>query len=82
LLVELKPVEEELGDFEQASWWLDLPRRAVWLRRRPGLADLRLWRRRTWLVDAEPERKVVQPVVGKPLLVAGSRSPSNRGSTC
>jgi hypothetical protein len=70
LLVELKPVEEELGDFEQASWWLDLHEpRVVWLEAAGrSLADLRLWRDGTWLVDAEPEREVVQPVVGKPLL--------------
>ncbi|HSD29541.1 MAG TPA: hypothetical protein VLL75_19715, partial [Vicinamibacteria bacterium] len=70
LLVELKPVEEELGDFEQASWWVDVPEtRTVWLEAAGrSLADLRLWRDGTWLVDAEPEREVVQPVVGKPLL--------------
>jgi hypothetical protein len=70
LLVELKPVEEELADFEQASWWLDLQEpRAVWLEAAGrSLSDLRLWRDGTWLVDAEPEREVVQPVVGKPLL--------------
>jgi len=71
LLVELKPVDEELGDFEQASWWLDLPQpRTVWLEAAGrSLADLRLWRDGTWLVAAEPAREVVQPAVGKPLLV-------------
>jgi hypothetical protein len=71
LLVELKPVEEELKDFEQVSYWLDLPEsRTVWLEAAGrSLADLRLWRDGTWLVDAEPEREVVQPVVGKPLAV-------------
>ncbi len=71
LLVELKPVDEELGDFEQVSYWLDLTEsRTVWLEAAGrSLADLRLWRDGSWLVAAEPEREVVQPVVGQPLLV-------------
>ena len=84
LLVELKPVAEELQDFEKPSWWLDVPepRRVVIEAAGRSLADLRLWRDGTWLVDAEPEREVVQPASGGRSSSADSTPTSSRGSTC
>jgi hypothetical protein len=71
LLVELKPVEDTLRDLEQRSYWLWVGERRTVALEAAGrsLADLRLWREGTWLVDAAPATQVVQPRVGEPLLV-------------
>ncbi len=71
LLVELKPVEETLADFEQLSYWLSIEarRRVVLEAAGRNLSDLRLWKEGSWLVDAAPETHLVQPRAGKPLRV-------------
>ncbi len=71
LLVELKPVEGDLDDFQQLSYWLEVGERRHVAIEAAGrsLADLRLWESGTWLVDASPVREVVQPRPGKPLAV-------------
>lgn len=71
MLVELKPVEEALKDLEQASYWIEVKERRPVSLEAAGrsLADLRLWRDGTWLVDATPATQVVQPTVGQGLLV-------------
>jgi hypothetical protein len=70
LLVELKPVAETLGDFQQASYWLKIDDARVVAIEAAGrnLTDLRLWRDGTWLEDATPEREVIEPKKGRPLL--------------
>lgn len=70
-LVELKPIATELADGVQRSYWLEVASRD-WVYLEAGgraLADLRLWQDGSWLVDAEPEVEIVDPVVGKPLRV-------------
>ena len=71
LLVELKPVEDTLSDFEQRSYWLDIQERRTVILEAAGrnLTDLRLWKDGNWLVDAAPRQEVVQPRVGKPLAI-------------
>lgn len=71
LLVELKPVHAALSDFEQVSYWLEVKERRPVILEAAGrnLADLRLWRDGSWLVEGEPAREVVQPKTGKPILV-------------
>ncbi len=68
-LVEGKPVDDELADFEQLSWWLEIPkrRRVVFEAAGRNLADLRLWQNGSWLVDAAPALSVVEPQSGRPL---------------
>ena len=68
-LVELRAVAEELGDFEQLSWWLDVPERRTVVLHAAGrhLADLRLWQNGSWLVDAAPEVSTLEPTPGRPL---------------
>src|SRR5437773_11756116 len=71
LLVELKPVETALDDYEQRSWWLEVKERRRVILEAAGrnLADLRLWSNGSWLVDAEPAREVVAAQPGRPMLV-------------
>lgn len=70
MLVEQKLVTTALGDVEQRSYWLSVASERWVALEAAGrhLADLRLWRDGMWLVDAEPEREVVEPRRGKPLL--------------
>jgi hypothetical protein len=70
LLVELKPVAERLDDFQQASYWLqvDEPRVVAIEAAGRNLAKLRLWRDGTWLHEAVPEREVIEPTKGHPML--------------
>jgi hypothetical protein len=51
-LVELKPIDTTLGDFEQRSYWLELPTARTVVIEAAGrdLADLRIWKDGTWLV--------------------------------
>jgi uncharacterized protein len=71
LLVELKPVVSDLDDLTQRSWWLDVPKRRSVTIEAAGryLADLRLWKDGTWLVDAAPAETSVEPEPGRPLAV-------------
>lgn len=68
LLPELKPVDTTLDDLQQRSYWIHVEERRVLIEAAGrNLADLRLWRDGSWLVDARPETAVVQPKVGQPL---------------
>ena len=69
-LEALVPLTATLGDRQQRSWWLDLRSgsQAVDLELAGrALADVRIWRDGTWLVDAEPRCSVAEPVTGQPL---------------
>ena len=69
-LVELKPVDTTLADFQQRSWWLQIDKRRTVTLEAAGrqLADLRLWKDGTWLLDLSPETEVIEPKSGQPLL--------------
>jgi hypothetical protein len=71
LLVDGKIVGGDLGDFQQRSYWLDVHKKTTLMLEAAGrnLADLRLWRDGSWLVDASPESADVQPRSGRPLTV-------------
>src|SRR5216110_1929003 len=81
LLVELKPVETALDDYEQRSWWLEVKERRRVILEAAGrnLADLRLWSNGSWLVDAEPAREVVAAQPGRPMLVCRLAADLNPG---
>ncbi|MBI5165313.1 MAG: hypothetical protein HY985_15585 [Magnetospirillum sp.] len=68
-LRDFDQLSTELQDLEQRSYWLDVPtRRAVFIEAAGRkLADLRLWKDGTWLVDAEPMVEQVVPRPGRPL---------------
>lgn len=76
VLVEHQPVRMPLEDSQHRSWWIHVPeRRVVYLEAQGrNLADLRLWKEGTWLMDAVPRTRVIEPVKGQPqrasLLVA------------
>jgi hypothetical protein len=75
LLVELKPIDETLQDFQQASYWLQVDEARVVAIEAAGrnLADLRLWRDGTWRAPPRgPPRR------GRP----PSRSSRRRGTQC
>jgi len=67
-LVELRPVETTLGDFQQRSYWIDLSSKQDVAFEAVGrhLRDLRLWRDGSWLLAAEPSCGEVEPVTGQP----------------
>jgi hypothetical protein len=71
LLVELKPVDGTLDDFEQQSYWVEVKERRPVLFEAAGrnLTDLRLWNNGDWLLDAAPHTEVVSPEPGHPLLI-------------
>src|SRR5436309_3946903 len=81
LLVELKPVETALDDYEQRSWWVEVKERRRVILEAAGrnLADLRLWTGGSWLVDAEPAREVVAAQPGRPMLVCRLAAELNPG---
>jgi len=68
-LVELKPVQDRLEDFQQISYWLEIKQRRRVAIEAAGrsLGDLRLWKDGDWLVDTLPVHKQVTPRKGKPL---------------
>ncbi len=70
LLVELKPINASLNDYEQLSFWLEVKNKRWVALEAAGrnLADLRLWKDGSWLVDASPTKVVLEPKVGQPLL--------------
>lgn len=70
-LVETKPVETTLADFEKRSFWISLDERRQVAFEAAGrnLADLRLWKGGSWLVAAKPESEVTTPTPGRPLRV-------------
>ncbi len=69
LLVETKLNSDTLADFEQRSYWLDVPKRRWVFIEAAGrhLADLRLWQNGDWLVDAAPKIDTIEPDSGHPL---------------
>lgn len=71
LLVEHKPVEGVLEDFQQRSYWIQIDERRTVALEVAGrcLADLRLWRDGGWLLDTQPASSVETPRVGQPLRV-------------
>lgn len=71
-LPDLAEVETELGDLQQVSWWIQLPkkRRVAFEAAGRHLEDFRLWRDGTWMVGKEPSFEQVEPAVGRPLTIA------------
>ncbi|NOZ78144.1 MAG: hypothetical protein GXP48_02970 [Acidobacteria bacterium] len=70
-LVEAREVRTGLGDLEQRSYWINVTKER-WIDIEAGgraLADLRLWRDGSWLVDAAPGKEDVTPREGRPLRV-------------
>ena len=69
MLVELKAMDETLGDFQQASYWLQIEEARVVAIEAAGrnVADLRLWRDGSWLHEAVPERAEIEPKKGHPM---------------
>jgi hypothetical protein len=72
LLVEHRLESATLGDFEQRSYWIEITQQRVVALEAAGrnLADLRLWRDGTWLVDAQPKMSQSLARPEKPLAVA------------
>ena len=68
-LVDFKPVETVLDDFQQRSYWLEITKAHYVTIEAAGrnLSDLRLWKDGNWLLDAEPSVHTLEPVTGKPL---------------
>ncbi len=68
-LAETVPLDTDLDDGQQRSYWITLDKRETLVVEAAGrnLADLRLWRDGTWLVDAEPRRAELTPRAGQPL---------------
>jgi hypothetical protein len=68
-LIEHKLIEEQLQDFEQRSYWLDIKQRQWVALEAAGrsLADLRLWKDGNWLMDVLPATQVIYPKEGHPL---------------
>ncbi len=69
MLVELKPVEDRLEDFEQISYGIEVTERRRVILEAAGrdLADLRLWQNASWLVDAQPLVEAIEPKPGRRL---------------
>ena len=68
-LVEFKTIETQLGDFEQASYWLEIKKRRYVAIEAAGrhLRDLRLWKDGNFLIDAALQSEDAEPQTGKPL---------------
>ncbi len=81
MLVELKPVDGTLNDFEQISYWIEVKERRTVAIEAAGrdLADLRLWTSGDWLVDVTPEIEIVTPVDGRPLKICRLTADLNPG---
>jgi hypothetical protein len=72
LLIEHRLERASLGDFEQRSYWIEIKEKRVVALEAAGrhLADLRLWRDGTWLVNATPQFVQSQARAGQPLQIA------------
>jgi len=72
LLIEERLEATSLGDLEQRSYWIDVPKVRTVAIEAAGrnLADLRLWKDGTWLVDAAPALTVGTARPEQPLAVA------------
>jgi len=80
-LADLKLIAATLGDFEQVSYWLHVAKRRRVAIEAAGrhLHDLRLWQNGSWLVDARPESRVIEPYSGRPLLLCQLTADLNPG---
>lgn len=72
LLIEQRLERSTLGDFEQRSYWLEVREKKTIAIEAAGhhLADLRLWRDGTWLVNIKPQLVVSQARPDRPLQIA------------
>ncbi len=72
MLVEQRMERTTLGDFEQRSYWLEIKEKRVVAIEAAGrhLADMRLWRDGTWLVETAPLMSKSQARADHPLSVA------------
>jgi len=68
-LPELRLLTTELADIEQRSWWIEVAGERTIAVEAAGrsLADLRLWRDGSWLVDLDPDCAIATPEEGRPL---------------
>ncbi|WP_413992806.1 lysozyme inhibitor LprI family protein [Labrys okinawensis] len=68
-LTAQKPVDAELSDFQQRSYWMDVPGDGLVYLEAVGrsLLDLRLWRDGTDLVDIAPALSVFETKPGLPM---------------
>ena len=71
-LIEQRLEQATLGDFEQRSYWLEITDKRTVAIEAAGrhLADLRLWRDGTWLVNVSPQMVSSQARVDRPLKIA------------
>jgi len=81
LLPELRFVEGTLEDLQQVSHWIQIDEARSYSFEAAGrsLADLRLWKDGTWLVDATPATQIVQPKTGQPVRVCRLATRLERG---
>lgn len=72
MLIEQRLERATLGDFEQRSYWLEIREKRTVALEAAGrhLADLRLWRDGTWLVDVSPQLVKSQARADRPLQIA------------
>jgi len=72
LLIEQRLERASLADFEQRSYWLEIKEKRTVAIEAAGrhLADLRLWRDGTWLVNVSPQLTTTQARADRPLLIA------------
>lgn len=72
LLIEQRLERASLDDFEQRSYWLEIKEKRTVAIEAAGrhLADLRLWRDGTWLVNVAPQLVLSQARVDHPLQIA------------
>jgi len=80
-LIEHKLVSEQLGDFQQRSYWINISSRQTLLLEAAGrsLGDLRLWHDGNWLLNINPSLQTVEPEPGKPLSVQRISAELNPG---
>jgi hypothetical protein len=72
MLIEQRLERATLDDFEQRSYWLEIKEKRTVAIEAAGrhLADLRLWRDGTWLVNVSPQLVISQARVDRPLQMA------------
>jgi hypothetical protein len=68
-LVEGRPIDDRLADFEELGWWLEIETKHRVEIEAAGrcLADLRLWVDGSWLHAAAPTSERIEPLAGRPL---------------
>lgn len=72
MLIEQRLERATLDDFEQRSYWLEIKEKRTVAIEAAGrhLADLRLWRDGTWLVNVSPQLVISQARADRPLQIA------------